>query len=219
MKIIFQKREKKIIIKKKIIPKIGMTRFARRGGFTEKKEIRKKEEATVWKEMFNKSDSENEINEDKNEEEKKRKHAEDYDKRIEAENQNTSKRIRKEENRNSGNDDRFKSLIAEFSKSIDKEVLEDFEQLRKKAKMSDEEYLDRLRREARSNQRRLDRQNEREYSKACFKCRKTGHSINDCPEIKRDSEQGTGICYKCGSTEHSVHACKVKLEPGIQFDN
>ena len=50
--------------------------------------------------------------------------------------------------------------------------------------------------------------------KICFKCRRSGHSVEECPEVSGDMEQAVGICYKCGSTEHSVTKCKVKVEPG-----
>ncbi|KAH3839510.1 hypothetical protein DPMN_112941 [Dreissena polymorpha] len=38
--------------------------------------------------------------------------------------------------------------------------------------------------------------------------------MSDCPEMRRDVEQGTGICFKCGSTEHAINKCNVKLAPG-----
>lgn len=41
--------------------------------------------------------------------------------------------------------------------------------------------------------------------------------MSDCPETKRDIEQGTGICFKCGSTEHSASRCSVKLPPGLNI--
>ncbi len=50
--------------------------------------------------------------------------------------------------------------------------------------------------------------------KVCYKCRKTGHHISHCPEVKKDVEQGTGICYKCGTTEHSAVQCKIRVAPG-----
>ena len=71
-----------------------------------------------------------------------------------------------------------------------------------------------VKKEAKRNERRQNRQQERQDTKVCFKCRKSGHSVQECPSIKTDSEQGTGICYKCGSTEHSVKNCKVKVAPG-----
>lgn len=74
-----------------------------------------------------------------------------------------------------------------------------------------------VKKEAKRNERRINRQQERHDTKVCFKCRQSGHSVQECPKIKTDSEQGTGICYKCGSTEHSVKNCKVKVAPGEFF--
>ncbi|KAL3762700.1 hypothetical protein ACHAWU_001645 [Discostella pseudostelligera] len=72
----------------------------------------------------------------------------------------------------------------------------------------------------------------------CYRCRKTGHSAENCKNIadaKSDDGEDTGgrgegkekmsynkkqggnICYKCGSTEHRIQACpKIKpfLPPG-----
>jgi zinc finger CCHC domain-containing protein 9 len=93
-------------------------------------------------------------------------------------------------------------------------VLADLKEMKQKYRLNDEEYLDRIRRESRSNARRLDRVAERETKRACLKCRKPGHVVADCPEMQKDNEEGAGICYKCGSTEHSIYKCKVKLEPG-----
>ena len=74
-----------------------------------------------------------------------------------------------------------------------------------------------IKKEVRTNQRRNNRIQERDDSKVCFKCRKSGHNVANCPEIKKDNDQGTGICYKCGSTEHSVIQCKVKVAAGNWF--
>lgn len=74
----------------------------------------------------------------------------------------------------------------------------------------------------------------------CYRCRKTGHSAENCKNVaavaksdhdEDDGERGEGkgkmshnkkqgvnnICYKCGSTEHRIQACpKIKpfLPPG-----
>jgi len=70
------------------------------------------------------------------------------------------------------------------------------------------------RRDLKRETRRLERKNKRDINKVCFRCRKSGHSMNDCTDIiegKIDKTKvGTGICYKCGSTEHTVRQCKVK---------
>jgi zinc finger CCHC domain-containing protein 9 len=184
-----------------------MTRFARKGGVSENKESKKKkEDATNWNNMFNPDNNES----DTEELTKKRKHEEDYDKRIELENENSVKKNTKKINSNKTEEE----LIEMYSKSIDKEVLDDLIDLKKSGKITHDEFEDKLFKESRSNQRRLNRQYERESTRVCFKCRKPGHSMSECPEMKKSSEEGAGICYKCGSTEHSVNRCKVKTEPG-----
>ena len=48
----------------------------------------------------------------------------------------------------------------------------------------------------------------------CFKCRKRGHAVIDCPEAtdeeKSQVQQKSSsiICYKCGSKDHALRACK-----------
>lgn len=66
----------------------------------------------------------------------------------------------------------------------------------------------------RSEDRRLKRIQKKQDELVCYNCRGSGHLMADCPEAKRDIEQGTGICFKCGSTEHSSSRCSVKLPPG-----
>ncbi|KAI9025153.1 hypothetical protein CLU79DRAFT_744314, partial [Phycomyces nitens] len=56
------------------------------------------------------------------------------------------------------------------------------------------------------NEKRKKRRDLRkEKGTVCFGCRKTGHSVNNCPEAK---QSGQGICYNCGTTEHSLKNCK-----------
>jgi zinc finger CCHC domain-containing protein 9 len=68
----------------------------------------------------------------------------------------------------------------------------------------------------------------REGDMICYNCRKTGHSIHNCPDatdaIKNYSKKGGGknssssssadtgsrICYACGSTEHGLANCPNK---------
>ena len=153
----------------------------------------------------------NESNHEDDELTRKKKHEEDYNKKIEQENSNSLAKNFKSSSNN------LDYEIQKYSKTIDKEVLDDLLDMKNKNKLTEEEFIERLHKEARSNQRRLNRQNERETGRTCFKCRQQGHAIEDCPEMKRDSEQGSGICYKCGSTEHAMNKCKVKLEPGRPY--
>lgn len=74
-----------------------------------------------------------------------------------------------------------------------------------------------LKKNKRSDHRRLKRQRRNEQSKVCFHCRMPGHGMADCPRMLRDNEQGTGICFKCGSTEHTSHTCSAKVVPGKEF--
>ena len=209
-----------------------MTRFARRAGVladNSKGDVKKKEEGTSWNEMFKEGDERQSAGDETKKEEKegdlnerKRKHQDDYEKRIEFENK--SNRFSKKQEETNEEDDTQRSskpastslenLIRRYEKSLDKEVIDDLVAMKTSGKITYEELADKLMREERSNRRRLDRIEERHSSQVCFKCRKSGHSIQDCPMIKGDNEQGTGICYKCGSTEHAVSRCKVKLEPG-----
>ncbi|CAF0889433.1 unnamed protein product [Didymodactylos carnosus] len=77
---------------------------------------------------------------------------------------------------------------------------------------------DEYRRRIKSESRRLERKQKRDMAKVCFRCRQSGHSMNDCTEpieaveIDNQIKIGTGICYKCGSTEHRVKNCRVKGE-------
>jgi len=207
-----------------------MTRFARKQGFAEKKEItRKAEEATPWESMLKTDDADNATasadttDENKSmkrktpadlEQEKLRAHAQDYDKRIQLENSNSLVNTSKpppNKKQNTSQDDFY---FEKYADSIDKEVLSDLIEMKNKKRITFHEFQDRLMREERSNKRRLHRIDERDAKRVCFRCRKPGHSVNECEEMKKDNEHGTGICYKCGSTEHSVHKCKVKTEPG-----
>ncbi|KAI8055525.1 hypothetical protein BDF22DRAFT_618541 [Syncephalis plumigaleata] len=43
----------------------------------------------------------------------------------------------------------------------------------------------------------------------CYSCRKTGHSVSECPNAK---EQGVGYCYKCGSKDHTTKRCHIKAD-------
>jgi zinc finger CCHC domain-containing protein 9 len=187
-----------------------MTRFARKNGISERREDKKKkEEATEWNSMFedgkeSSSSNQEQKNDDNN-----------YNENFKSNRFNNNKNFDRTKgfnnNRNeSGGDDYIKQCMQE----MDPMVLAELNDLKRKRKITNFEYYQQIKLQARSNRRRLMRQKEREQKRVCFNCRKPGHTVNECPEGKKDAEQGTGVCYKCGSTEHSITACKVRLEPG-----
>lgn len=66
---------------------------------------------------------------------------------------------------------------------------------------------------------------QRDKNLICYKCRKKGHSAENCVEVEnndnnnnhnktqmKQKQKGQGsICYKCGSTEHRIQICpKIK---------
>lgn len=69
----------------------------------------------------------------------------------------------------------------------------------------------------RSENRKLKRQRRKTDSMVCFHCRMPGHGMADCPKMLRDNEQGVGICFKCGSTEHNSRTCTAKVTSGEEF--
>ncbi|XP_076104411.1 uncharacterized protein LOC143073057 [Mytilus galloprovincialis] len=87
----------------------------------------------------------------------------------------------------------------------------------KKFGFSDEkekELFTMLKKETRSDNRRVKRIKKKQDEKVCYNCREPGHNMSECPTAKKDIEHGTGICFKCGSTEHSSSSCRVKVKPG-----
>lgn len=70
----------------------------------------------------------------------------------------------------------------------------------------------------------------RDKDLVCYRCRKSGHSAENCKEVPANADGGEGkaampaskklggnICYKCGSTDHRIQICpKIKpfLKPG-----
>lgn len=74
-----------------------------------------------------------------------------------------------------------------------------------------------VKKDKRSENRRLKRQRRKQNNTVCFHCRMPGHGMADCPVLSQDNEQGTGICFKCGSTEHKSHTCTAKVEAGKEF--
>jgi len=57
----------------------------------------------------------------------------------------------------------------------------------------------------------------------CYRCRKTGHSAENCRNVGESeggdgggkAKQGGNICYKCGSIEHRIQLCP-KIKPFIK---
>ncbi|XP_028660532.1 zinc finger CCHC domain-containing protein 9 isoform X1 [Erpetoichthys calabaricus] len=72
-----------------------------------------------------------------------------------------------------------------------------------------------LKKDKRKNDRRIKRQKAKQNNMICFKCRKTGHGLADCPQAEEDQDLGRGICYRCGSTEHEIHRCRAKIDPAV----
>lgn len=54
----------------------------------------------------------------------------------------------------------------------------------------------------------------------CYNCRKGGHNLSDCPELKTKIPgvgAADGLCFKCGSTEHRQFECKVQKDKEFRF--
>lgn len=54
----------------------------------------------------------------------------------------------------------------------------------------------------------------------CYNCRKGGHNLSDCPELKTKIPgvgAPDGLCFKCGSTEHRQFECKVQRDKEFRF--
>lgn len=52
---------------------------------------------------------------------------------------------------------------------------------------------------------------QREVKSACFKCRKPGHIMADCP-LNQKNNDSNDICFRCGSTEHRLRDCKASSD-------
>ncbi|XP_051876527.1 zinc finger CCHC domain-containing protein 9 isoform X2 [Pristis pectinata] len=72
-----------------------------------------------------------------------------------------------------------------------------------------------LKKDQRREHRRLKRQAQKKNAMICFHCRKAGHGMEQCPEMDKDEEMGSGICYRCGSTEHEIQKCRAKVDPAL----
>ncbi|XP_068617618.1 zinc finger CCHC domain-containing protein 9-like [Battus philenor] len=54
----------------------------------------------------------------------------------------------------------------------------------------------------------------------CYNCRKGGHNLSDCPDLKTKIpgvDSAEGVCFKCGSTEHRQFECKVQRDKEFRF--
>ena len=54
----------------------------------------------------------------------------------------------------------------------------------------------------------------------CYNCRKGGHNLSDCPDLKSNLpgvDAAEGLCFKCGSTEHRQFECKVQRDKEFRF--
>lgn len=54
----------------------------------------------------------------------------------------------------------------------------------------------------------------------CYNCRKGGHNLSDCPDLKSKIpgvDAADGMCFKCGSTEHRQFECKVQRDKEFRF--
>ena len=98
-----------------------MTRIARKHGLVEKKVEKKIEEATPWESMINPA-TENPIDGDDFKEKeisKLKRHEEDYERRIQQENENNvNKKKRKARSKLE-----YEALLKQYSETIDKEVM------------------------------------------------------------------------------------------------
>lgn len=81
-------------------------------------------------------------------------------------------------------------------------------------KMTKEERRAKYTQKAR-DRRNQNRSKSRMKDTICFKCRKRGHAVIDCPEAsaeeKNQAQQQSSssiMCYKCGSKDHALRACK-----------
>ncbi|XP_028161667.1 uncharacterized protein LOC114353761 [Ostrinia furnacalis] len=68
--------------------------------------------------------------------------------------------------------------------------------------------------------RRAEKALARMKREVCYNCRKGGHNLSDCPELKSKIpgvDAPEGVCFKCGSTEHKQFDCKVHKDTEFKF--
>ena len=69
--------------------------------------------------------------------------------------------------------------------------------------------------EEKREKRRVKRIEIRQNQKVCYNCRKSGHSMAECTEVKDVAKQSSGICFKCGSNQHVVGKCQSNVPDGV----
>lgn len=68
--------------------------------------------------------------------------------------------------------------------------------------------------------RRAEKALARMKREVCYNCRKGGHNLSDCPDLKSKIpgvDAAEGVCFKCGSTEHRQFECKVQRDKEFRF--
>ncbi|CAH0725579.1 unnamed protein product, partial [Brenthis ino] len=68
--------------------------------------------------------------------------------------------------------------------------------------------------------RRAEKALARVKREVCYNCRKGGHNLSDCPDLKSNLpgvDAADGLCFKCGSTEHRQFKCKVQRDKEFRF--
>lgn len=68
--------------------------------------------------------------------------------------------------------------------------------------------------------RRAEKALARMKREVCYNCRKGGHNLSDCPDLKSKIpgvDAAEGVCFKCGSTEHKQFECKVQKDKEFKF--
>ncbi|CAH0694721.1 unnamed protein product [Spodoptera exigua] len=68
--------------------------------------------------------------------------------------------------------------------------------------------------------RRAEKALARMKREVCYNCRKGGHVLSDCPDLKSkipSADAAEGVCFKCGSTEHRQFECKVQRDKEFRF--